>query len=122
VKDALGSKADRKYCVTAKSGWYEEHSFVYPTKTFGHLADQLVWDGSDIDPALGQTRGTLADWREGMREPVKYSDFLVFACSVPGASSLLDVIGEDEGAVFHFHGIDAGKQTERRPRARLANR
>jgi putative DNA primase/helicase len=109
IKNALSTKDDRKYSVTARSGWHDEHTFVSPTKTFGRLADDLIWDGSDIDHALGQTCGTLSAWREGMREPVKYSDFLVFACSVPGASSLLDVIGEDEGAVFHFHGIDAGK-------------
>jgi hypothetical protein len=109
VKEALHSKVDRKYCVTAKSGWHDDQNFVFPTTTFGKRAGDLVWDGSDIDPALGQTQGTLADWCEGMREPVKYSDFLVFACSVPGASSLLDVVGEDEGAVFHLHGIDTRK-------------
>src|SRR5262249_53900006 len=70
-----------------------------------------------IDPALGQTRGTLSGWRKGMREPVKYSDFLVFACSVPAASSLLDIIGEDEGAVLHLHGTYTGNPKRERTRS-----
>ncbi len=108
VDNALQSKGDRKYRVTARCGWHNDKTFVYPTATYGELAKELRWDGcNDIDPALGQRHGALKEWREGMREPVKYSDYLILASSIPLASALLDVIGEDEGAVFHLHGINA---------------
>jgi putative DNA primase/helicase len=105
VKKALEAKGNRQYRVTAKSGFYGDESFVHPVATFGKLSSELLWDGSNnIDPALGQTCGTLEQWREGMREPIKYSDYLLLACSISLASSLLHVMREDEGAIFHLHG------------------
>jgi hypothetical protein len=107
VNKALLSKSDRKYRVTARCGWYNKNNFVYPTATYGNLAGVLYWDGSNnIDPALGQCKGTLKDWREGLREPVKYSDYLLCTCSIPLANSLLDIIDEHEGSVLHFHGAN----------------
>jgi putative DNA primase/helicase len=57
---------------------------------------------SDIDPALGLSQGVGEAWRDGMRDPCKYSDFLVFALSVPASGPLLDPIGQTEGAVYHL--------------------
>jgi putative DNA primase/helicase len=105
VKKALEAKGNRQYRVTAKSGFYGDESFVHPVATFGKLSSELLWDGSNnIDPALGQTRGTCEQWRKGMWEPIKYSDYLLLACSISLASSLLHVMREDEGAIFHLHG------------------
>ena len=107
VKNALQAKSDRKYRLTGRSGWHDESTFVYPTKTFGKLAGQLIFESpGDIDPALGKQHGTVADWREGLREPCKYSDFLILTISAMAASALLDIIGEDEGAIFHLHGLN----------------
>ena len=57
---------------------------------------------SDIDPALGLQQGSAEAWCEGLKNPCQYSDFLLFALSVPATGPLLDLIGEDEGAIFHF--------------------
>ena len=105
VKKALEAKGNRQYRVTAKSGFYGDETFVHPVATFGKLSSELLWDGSNnIDPALGQTCGSFEQWRTGMREPIKHSDYLLFACSISLASSLLHVLREDEGAIFHLHG------------------
>jgi hypothetical protein len=102
VKEALRNRSKRTYDLTNRTGWYRD-SFVYLTETFGELAAKLRHEGpSEIDPALGLQHGTLEAWREGLRKPCRYSDFLLFALSVPGSGPLLDIIGEDEGAIFHL--------------------
>jgi putative DNA primase/helicase len=105
VKKALEAKGNRQSRVTAKSGFYGDETFVHPVATFGKLSSELLWDGSNnIDPALGQTCGTLEQWFKGMREPIKYSDYLLLTCSISLASSLLHIMREDEGAIIHLHG------------------
>ena len=44
-----------------------------------------------------------------MREPCKYSDFLLFALSVPASGPLLDPAGQTEGAVFHLQPENAAE-------------
>jgi hypothetical protein len=102
VREAVRNRSNRTYDLTNRTGWYGD-SFVYLTETFGELAGKLRHEGcSEIDPALGLQRGTPEAWREGLRRPCRYSDFLLFALSVTGSGPLLDAIGEDEGSVFHF--------------------
>jgi hypothetical protein len=103
VKKALRDRSKRTYALTNRTGWEGGDCFVYLTETFGELAGKLQHEGSsEIDPALGLQRGTLETWREGLRRPCRYSDFLLFALSVPASGPLLDIIGEDEGAIFHL--------------------
>jgi putative DNA primase/helicase len=118
VKDARRNRIKRTYDLTNRTGWCQD-SFVYLTETFGELAGNLRHEGpSEIDPALGLQHGTLKAWREGLRNPSKYSDFLLFALSVPGSGPLLDIIGEDEGAIFHLQPqnspISVGSQVKTR--------
>jgi len=47
-------------------------------------------------------QGTANAWRDGLKRACRYSDFLLFALSVPASGPLLDLVGEDEGAIFHF--------------------
>ena len=102
VEEAILERDLRQYRITSRTGWYGD-SFVYLTRTFGPLARKLRHEGRcDIDPALGQSHGTVKAWRDGMRTPAKYSDFLVFALSVPASGPLLDCLGQHEGAVYHF--------------------
>jgi Domain of unknown function (DUF927) len=102
VKEAVRDRSNKKYELTNRTGWYGE-SFVYLTETFGELAGQLRHEGaSDIDPALGLQQGTAEAWRDGLKSPCRYSDFLLFALSVPACGPLLDLIEEDEGAIFHL--------------------
>jgi putative DNA primase/helicase len=102
VKAAVRDRSNKTYRLTNRTGWYGD-SFVYLTETFGDLAGQLQQEGaSDIDPALGLRQGTPKAWRDGLKAACRYSDFLLFALSVPASGPLLDLIGEDEGAIFHF--------------------
>jgi Domain of unknown function (DUF927) len=106
VRRAVKERGDRNIRMTSRSGW-RGSSFVYPTRTFGPLAHRLVHEGvGGIDPALGLSRGTLRAWREGLRKPCEYSDFLIFALSVPAAGPLLAPIEQHEGAIFHLHGTE----------------
>jgi hypothetical protein len=111
VEKALSNRSDRQFHVTSRAGWYGD-SFVYLTETFGALAGKLRHDGQiDIDPALGQRRGALKAWREGLRLPCKYSDFLIFTIGVAASGPLLELIGEDEGGVFHLQPENRAKST-----------
>jgi hypothetical protein len=102
IKRALSKKSQRQFRITSRTGWYSD-SFVYLTKTFGALAGKLRHEGRcEIDPALGLSQGTGQAWRDGMREPCKFSDFLVFTLSVPASGPLLDSIGQNEGAIYHL--------------------
>jgi hypothetical protein len=95
---------------TRRTGWQDGSSFVYPTETFGRLAGQQLYDGlNQINPTLGVANGLLLAWKDGLREPCKFSDYLVFTASVGPASCLLDIIGQDEGALFHLHGTNPTK-------------
>jgi hypothetical protein len=122
VKDALQTKSDHKYRVTGRSGWYEAATIVYPTKTFGKLAGKLIFESSsDIDPALGMQGGTVEEWREGLREPCNHSDFLILTISAMAASALLDIIGEDEGAIFHLQGMNREKSQDSQERTKSSS-
>jgi putative DNA primase/helicase len=102
VKRALAKKSNRLFRVTSRTGWYGD-SFVYLTETFGSLDGKMQHEGhTDIDPALGQQLGKMKTWREGMRRPCKYSDFLIFTISIATSGPLLELIGEDEGAIYHL--------------------
>lgn len=102
VKAAVHNRSSKTYRLTNRTGWYGD-SFVYLTETFGDLAGELRHEGtSDIDPALGLRQGTAKAWRDGLKAACRYSDFLLFALSVPATGPTLDLIGEDEGAIFHF--------------------
>jgi hypothetical protein len=102
VKSAVRDRSSKTCRLTNRTGWYGD-SFVYLTETFGELAGELHHEGaSDIDPALGLRQGTAEAWRDGLKAACRYSDFLLFALSVPASGPLLDLIGEDEGAIFHL--------------------
>ena len=109
IKKALSKKSPRQFRITSRTGWYGD-SFVYLTKTFGSLAGKLLHEGHcEIDPALGLSQGNAEAWRDGMRGPCTYSDFLVFALSVPASGPLLDSIGQNEGAIYHLQPENGSK-------------
>ena len=102
VKKALSRRSNRQFRVTNRTGWYGK-SFVYLTQTFGPLAGKLRHEGqTDIDPALGQHHGDTKSWCDGLRLPCKHSDFLIFTIGVAASGPLLELIGEDEGGIFHL--------------------
>ena len=102
VKQAVATRSNRTGQITSRTGWHDT-SFVYPGETFGPLAGKLKHDGaSDIDPALGLKHGSLQVWKEGLKNPCRYSDYLIFAVSVAFSGPLFDLAGEQEGIVFHY--------------------
>jgi hypothetical protein len=104
VKRGIRHRSKKNWRITGRPGWYDQ-SFVYLSQTFGELSGKLRHRGSaSIDPALGKQEGTLQTWKKDLRKPCRYSDFLVFAISLGPAGILLDLINEDERAIFHLHG------------------
>jgi hypothetical protein len=104
IERGIRDRRKKGWRITGRPGWYDQ-SFVYLTQTFGELNGKLRHRGSaSIDPALGKQGGTLQTWKKGLRKPCRYSDFLVFSISLGSAGVLLDLINEDEGAIFHLHG------------------
>jgi hypothetical protein len=65
--------------------------------------------------------GTVEKWREGLREPCNHSDFLILTISAMASSALLDIIGEDEGAIFHLHGMHREKSQDRQERTKSSS-
>jgi hypothetical protein len=106
VTRALKNKMEKHIQITNRSGWHSD-SFVYFDRTFGP-AKNLKHEGANrINPALGLQHGTVKAAKEGLREPCLFSDYLIFTLSVPAAAPLLDLIGEDEGALYHLHGTSS---------------
>jgi hypothetical protein len=113
IADALKNRKKKHIDITNRSGWHAD-SFVYFTQTFG-AATRLEHEGaSRINPALGLQQGSVEAAVGGLREPCEYSDYLVFTMSVPASSPLLEIIGEDEGAMYHLHGTLSARNNETR--------
>ncbi len=107
VRDALAAPASGRLGVTRRCGWHGEF-FVTPNQTLGDKAKELRFKAATaIDPSYGITAGTLAEWKEGLRAACAASTFLTFALGVGFGAPVLDLLGEDEGAVFNFLGTQA---------------
>jgi putative DNA primase/helicase len=102
----------RNYQITRRTGWHGSENFVYPTETFGPRREDLLYDDIErIDPALGMQTGSLSDWAKGLKEPCRLSDYVLFAASLGAGSVLLDLVNQDEGAVFHLHGTEGNERS-----------
>jgi Domain of unknown function (DUF927) len=114
IKSAVKTKADVILRVTERSGWYEQQTFVYPGETVGKLAGQIIYQAPRaLDPALGLRAGSLEAWREGLREPCQYSDYLIIGIGHKASNALLELIGEDESCVLHLHGTKSDSPEKR---------
>ena len=103
VKQAVATRSQRTRRITIRTGWHDTSSFVYPGKTFGPLDGKLKREAtSAIDPALGLQRGSSRGWREGLTNPFRHSDYLIFAAGVAFSGPLFDLAGEQEAVVFHY--------------------
>lgn len=98
--------------VTRRGGWHGS-SYVTSTGTIGPQAGHLSFiPPNDFkDESIGLRLGSLEGWREGMREACASSSFLVFALGLGYGGPLLDVLNEDEGAIFNFFGRSSGGKT-----------
>ena len=112
VKQAVATRSQRTRRITIRTGWHQT-SFVYPGRTFGPLAQKLKHEVTTvIDPALGQTRGSLQAWRKGLTNSFRHSDYLIFAASVAFSGPLFELAGEQEGVVFHYQPQNSAPETK----------
>jgi hypothetical protein len=89
--------------VTKRGGWHGD-SFVRRNWTAGSKqALRLAGKADDNNPMDSQA-GTLASWKEGLAKACERSSYLSFGIGVSFAAPLLGLIGENEGAMFNFHG------------------
>ena len=112
LQSHLAQAPPRTREITRKGGWHGD-SFVTRGRTFGPQAASLSFVASSIfeDPSIGMRRGTFEGWREGMTPACEASSFLTFGLSVGYAGPLLDLLGEDEGAIFNFYGYSSTGKT-----------
>ena len=89
--------------VVERTGWHEVNNikvFVLPNDSIGPTANErFIVQGSATAPF--ESRGTLADWQNGVGSLVARHSRAVFAVSIAFAGPLLGLI-EREGAVLIF--------------------
>lgn len=112
VQTCLIQTPPRTREITRRGGWHGD-SFVTLGRTFGPQAASLSFVGSSIleDTSIGMRSGTFEGWRAGMTPACEASSFLTFGLSVGYAGPLLDLLGEDEGAIFNFYGHSSTGKT-----------
>jgi hypothetical protein len=111
VKTALLGSSPRQIATTRRAGWYRG-SFVTTTETIGSESETLQFAGPEAaDPSVWMWEGSFEAWRKGFRSACEASSFLTFAHCIGYAAPLLDILGEDEGAIFHFHGYSSTGKT-----------
>ncbi|MCJ2086454.1 DUF927 domain-containing protein [Methylobacterium sp. E-005] len=98
--------------ITRQGGWHGD-SFVTRGRTFGPQAASLSFLASSIfeDPSIGMRHGTFEGWRAGMVPACRASSYLTFGLSVGYAGPLLDLLDENEGAIFNFFGHSSTGKT-----------
>lgn len=88
---------------TRVTGWRSADTFIARGWTVGRSGTRHL-DRADFDVCQGVASGTLDAWKSGLSEPCAASSFLCFAIGTAFAAPLLDMIDEEEGAVFHLRG------------------
>jgi uncharacterized protein (DUF927 family) len=100
--------------VVSRVGWHvfgKDRVFVLPGRTFGEVADRVVWQTGERDSSVYQSAGTLAEWRERVSRLCVGNSRLLLAVSCAFGGPLLGLLGEDGGG-FHFRGNSrSGKTT-----------
>lgn len=113
IDEALAARGKSVQKITNRVGW-REGSFVYYGKTIG--ASEVKLSQIASYPELGMQAGHLEAYREGLRVPCQKSDYLIFAMSVPAAGTLLSLLGDDEGALYHLHGAGSKRTASKEER------
>ena len=75
-----------------------------PNFTVGPRAGTLSLHETAIDREIDSCKGNASKWRDGLRGACLASSYLSFAIGIAYGAPLLAVLGEDEGAIFNFHG------------------
>lgn len=123
VQTAARKKPKSRYAITRRSGWHGS-SFVTRNGTIGEDQDAIRYaGGTNVDPGFGLCAGAFDEWRAGLEEPCKASTFLTLSLGLAYGGPILDLLGEDEGAIFNFHATSSnGKSLAARALSSIAGR
>jgi hypothetical protein len=111
VEALIGATPKEAIQVVSKPGFRDgAKGFVMPTRMYGTANGRFVWDDNFADPAFGEIKGDLAQYREGVLKPALGSPFLSFAILIALAAALPSYVEQrdgrgklvPEGAIFHY--------------------
>lgn len=89
VRRVLDSIPNTIRHVTARAGWYQQTTIVYPGQSFGELADKTQYKPNrELDPSFGLKAGTLEAWQAGLKRPCRWSDYLILILGHKAATEL----------------------------------
>ncbi len=123
ISTAIEKPPTSMYRVTRRAGW-RDGSYVAKSGTFGRAdgAPRFHSPGS-MDASYGMRMGNHAHWYAGLRDAFAASTYLSFAVCLGFAGALLDLLDNDEGAIFNVHTpSSAGKSLMARTLASVAGR
>ena len=102
-------KTKRRALIVDCTGWHDNKYIFSNSEILGETDEMVYYDGdsgTDFDCA-----GTLDDWRENIGEYCVGNSRLMLAVCTAFASTLLNIVGQDNGG-FHFVGkSQTGKST-----------
>ena len=104
VEEAFQKTARRRKSITRRCGWAKDRSYVRPDFTVGPRTGTLSLHETAIDREIDSRKGNASEWRDGLRGACLASSYLSFGIGIAYGAPLLAVLGEDEGAIFNFHG------------------
>jgi uncharacterized protein (DUF927 family) len=108
-----GVETKARVTVVHRTGWHEidgESVFVLPHENIGRQGvGRVLLDGAAYGPY--ETRGTLADWREGVATLAADHALLILSISTAFAGPLLHLAGLEGGGVNLFGQSSRGKTT-----------
>jgi putative DNA primase/helicase len=103
VDRALAAPPKRLERITGKTGWRGAKCFVSHHWTVPPTGPKFL-SASVLIGTSSPPTGDVESWRNGLREACAASPYLSFALGVAFSAPLLDLIGQEEGAVFFFRG------------------
>lgn len=110
IEHALAQRNWPVVKVTSRTGWSDPEHFVLPHRTLGPPEGAVAFakvGSRPTAPACGDLQG----WRQGLRAPCRASSYLTFASALAMAGSLLDPLGQSEGAIFQLTGKSSTGKT-----------
>ena len=98
-------------CTTA-TGWHDG-VFVFPHKVIGKASteEEIIFQSPTAGASHYQEKGTLADWRDNVSVLCRGNSRLMFSACVAFASTMLEIVGNENGGFHHVGDSSTGKST-----------
>jgi hypothetical protein len=92
---------------------------VMPMRMYGTAEKRFIWDAGSSDPAFGEIKGDLLQYRKSVLEPALLSPYVSFAILIALAAPLPSYVEQKdgrgkllpEGAIYHFAGESSSGKT-----------